>query len=209
MGTYQPFAGFHPICKVCDRGELVPRKVFRMSGPVVVIGFILLVPSALGVLVAGLVFFGVLAWDGNDPNRVALVENDDMQLRRACINVPVADSPVGVTTAEYCECLLAESKKTSASRAATLCAQRYDAGTLAPVDDKTKGLYLALVRTSPSDETTPSTSQNRVGLFHMVGGMMAFAVGVASFVGGLLGWLLIMKKRVLKCTVCGATVSAS
>ena len=32
---------------------------------------------------------------------------------------------------------------------------------------------------------------------------------VASFVGGLLGWLLIMKKKVLQCTSCQAVVNAS
>lgn len=32
---------------------------------------------------------------------------------------------------------------------------------------------------------------------------------IASFVGGLLGRLLVMKKRVLQCSVCNAVVSAS
>jgi hypothetical protein len=35
---------FHPRCKVCDYGDLFPKKVFRLSGPVVAIGFILLIP---------------------------------------------------------------------------------------------------------------------------------------------------------------------
>ncbi|HLH07386.1 MAG TPA: hypothetical protein VKW78_09120 [Terriglobales bacterium] len=34
-------------------------------------------------------------------------------------------------------------------------------------------------------------------------------IGVSSFVGGLFGYLLTMKKRVLQCNECGATVSAS
>lgn len=38
---------------------------------------------------------------------------------------------------------------------------------------------------------------------------LAMALAVCSFVAGLLGWLLIMKKRVLQCSICGATVSAS
>jgi hypothetical protein len=32
-------------------------------------------------------------------------------------------------------------------------------------------------------------------------------IGVSAFIGGLLGWLLIMKKRVLKCSFCSATVN--
>jgi len=33
--------------------------------------------------------------------------------------------------------------------------------------------------------------------------------GVFSLVGGLLGWLLVMKKAVLQCNACGAVVAAS
>lgn len=32
---------------------------------------------------------------------------------------------------------------------------------------------------------------------------------IVSLCGGLLGWILTMKKRVLQCTVCKATISAS
>ena len=38
---------------------------------------------------------------------------------------------------------------------------------------------------------------------------IVIAIGIACFVGGLLGWLLVMKKRVLQCPVCGAVVNAS
>jgi len=38
---------------------------------------------------------------------------------------------------------------------------------------------------------------------------VAIIMGVTSFVGGLLGWLLVMKKRILQCTFCGAVVNAS
>ncbi len=37
----------------------------------------------------------------------------------------------------------------------------------------------------------------------------ALAIAVTAFVGGLLGWLLVMKKSVLKCSVCGAVVNAA
>lgn len=41
------------------------------------------------------------------------------------------------------------------------------------------------------------------------GAFVFLALGVACFVGGLLVWLLVMKKHVLRCSVCGAVVSAS
>ena len=39
----------------------------------------------------------------------------------------------------------------------------------------------------------------------------AFSIGliVGSFVGGIFGWLLVMKKRVLQCSICGAVINAS
>ena len=40
-------------------------------------------------------------------------------------------------------------------------------------------------------------------------GTVAIFFGVLSFVGGLLGWLLVMKKQVLQCTHCGAVIAAS
>lgn len=42
----------------------------------------------------------------------------------------------------------------------------------------------------------------------IVGGIFIM-FGVASLVGGLLGWLLVMKKDILKCSHCGAVVAAS
>lgn len=46
-------------CKVCDQGELIRKEVFRLSTPVVVIGYLLLVPSVIGML-----FFGAVALIG-------------------------------------------------------------------------------------------------------------------------------------------------
>lgn len=38
---------------------------------------------------------------------------------------------------------------------------------------------------------------------------LSLALGIGFFIFGLLGWLLVMKKRVLKCDYCGAVVNAS
>jgi hypothetical protein len=73
--------------------SLLPKKIFRMSGPVVAIGFILLIPSVLGMVAAGLMFFGVIAVSGiglsHNTNTTA-----DVELRRACINIPESDTAV-------------------------------------------------------------------------------------------------------------------
>jgi hypothetical protein len=121
MGISISQTQFYPTCKVCERGLLVPKKMFRMSGPVVAIGFILLIPSALGIIAAAVLFFGLIA----------------------------------------------------------------------------------------SNVTGPSGATDAPNVVNVVGQGFAIALGIASFVGGLLGWLLVMKKRVLKCSVCGATVNAS
>ena len=99
-------------CKVCDKGALVQTKVHRLSGPAVVIGYIFLIPSILGIIISALAFVQVS--------------------------------------------------------------------------------YLS----------HGSSGGSLVGGFVLI-------FGLASFVGGLLGWLLVMKKRVLRCNVCSATVNAA
>jgi hypothetical protein len=47
------------------------------------------------------------------------------------------------------------------------------------------------------------------GFAILFGGGFAVVMGIASFVGGLLGWLLVMRKKVLQCSVCSAVVNAS
>lgn len=43
----------------------MPKKIFRMSGPIVVIGFILLIPSILGMIAATTLFaLSVITFDG-------------------------------------------------------------------------------------------------------------------------------------------------
>jgi hypothetical protein len=118
-------AGQSPLCRTCGLGRLMKLDQYRMSLPVVVIGYFLLVPSAIGMLlsVMGLVFYliggGVQVSQSAAPNK----------------GVAVLATMVG------------------------------------------SGFFLFLI--------------------------------VISFVGGVFGWLLIMKKKVLRCTHCGAVVTAS
>jgi len=105
-----------PLCRTCGVGALRLEKRYRLSTPVVVIGYILLIPSVLGVL-----FFIVTMF------------------------------------------MLANASNANANAAS--------------------GATMA------------------TGL--------AFFFAVAFFVSGLLGWLLVMKKKVLVCTNCSAVVPAS
>jgi hypothetical protein len=52
-------------------------------------------------------------------------------------------------------------------------------------------------------------SREGAGIIATLGtGFIGFAF-VVSLIGGLLGWLLVMKKHVLQCSTCGATIAAS
>jgi len=213
-----PLTDFHPTCKVCDRGELFPKKIFRMSVPVVAIGFILLIPSILGILASVLLFLGVISYSGNElSNRVHMAANTqddaDTQFRRTCINTHTATPITVLEQEQYCECSLSEYRTSNSLKYATaVCSQRLAYNTLGAVDERTQALYANLIgNDAPSStaEREPPPLGNVPALFHVIGGTFAIALGVASFVGGLLGWLLVMKKRVLQCSVCGATVSAS
>jgi hypothetical protein len=106
-------------CKVCDAGILVRRKKFRMSGPVVAIGYIILIASILGIIFSAFMLLTAASLPHN-PNDVA-----------------AANMVTGIA------------------------------------------------------------------------GGVAIFFGIASFVGGLIGWLLVMKKQILECNICNAVVNAS
>ena len=99
-------------CKICDYGTMVRKSTYRMSGPVVAIGYLLLIPSICGMIFCALAFLGFAGDSGSGTGAV-------------------------------------------------------------------------------------------------IGFVILGAIGLSSFIGGLLGWLLVMKKRVLQCSSCGATVNAS
>jgi hypothetical protein len=243
-----PVGQFHPKCKVCDQGELIAKKVFRMSGPAVAIGYILLIPSILGMLAAAWILFGVswvthLANTTNTtvdeiqftpPRYVAKGRGDEVEFRRACINTPMAyrldrDAP----WSQYCECELSLHKQNhsleqvntndldsfadainSRGERNDVCVDLERNNRLPSISEQTDKLYDSLVGAASSNDkpmepiflphTAPATA-----IFGIVGSTLAIALGIGSFVGGLLGWLLVMKKRVLQCAVCGATVNAS
>jgi len=219
-------------CKVCDRGVLVRKKTFRMSGPVVAIGYILLVPSILGMIACGLVLFRFISL-GSSRSTVGTEalqsspESHDAAFRRSCVNAITPDSQNYSTAptlplvrselevAKVCECALSEVKETNSESAAIdLCWQKLSNNILLAPSDDIQQFYAIVIRGSekqaPESNSTPEPEPSAaLGLVSMLGGGIALGFGVAFFVAGLLGWLLIMRKRVLQCSVCGAVINAS
>src|SRR5215831_6396487 len=152
-----------PLCRTCGQGALVRRKTFRMSGPVVVIGFILLIPSVLGMLV------GILTLVGVGMNIPYMTPETRASLEAQQVPEPVIAQVAALTPQQ----------RTAVRNAQSLVSGPW-----------------------------PGKAKARPGAFVVAGGLCLFVI-VMSFVGGLFGWLLIMRKRVLQCTRCGAVVPAS
>jgi hypothetical protein len=212
--TYLPIS-YQVICKICDRGMLMPKRVFRMSGPVVAIGFVLLVPSILGICLSGLMFLGVNAHarhdeiTNKDETSHSFQSDYDANFRRSCAKgVKQKDQEMGYYASQqlieqYCECALSTFKETnSVTTASQTCLQQAKDGTLEQVGQDVDALY-------SSDTVTRNPDSAGANLSHVIGSGFSVAIGVGSFVGGLLGWLLVMRKKVLQCNVCGAVVNAS
>lgn len=153
------------------------KRVFRMSGPAVVIGFILLVPSIIGICFGGLTMLMTVVGSSAAPSSV------DSQIQRvktrlSSLKVPgdiVADVVVGKQ--------IEENRLTSLTYPQTSAVRESE-------------LEISAAKAAP-------------GLAACCGGGFSVVIMIASFVGGLLGWLLIMRKTVLQCFRCGAVVAAS
>jgi hypothetical protein len=171
-------------CKVCVNGILQKAKKFRMSGPVVAIGFILLVPSVIGIVVSLiilLVLFGALgagARGAGDPIETAKKE---IRANLAQAGVP---QPIVLKVVEA------------------------DTITSAELDGLSENQQKQVI-SSQSQLITAKMAVAGAGVAGAGAGGIAVCFGVSSFVSGLLGWLLVMRKRVLQCNVCGAVVAAS
>lgn len=146
-----------------------------MSGPSVVIGYVLLIPSLLGIAFS-IVFFIMSMASAASVAQEKLSAATLQRLHDA--NVPaeiVAELEAGKTPSEA-----AKAQLTSDQAAAVSAAER-ELGARA----------------------------GAVGCLGACGTGMAATIAILSFIGGLLGWLLVMKKRVLVCSACSAVTSAS
>ena len=161
-------------CKTCDSGTMYLRKRYRMSGPVVVIGYIILIPSVLGIALSAI---GLLGSGGaasitfetmKDNTRTTLSEKG---IPNSIINKIIAFESVSPVELE-----------------ALTYEQKQEVG------------VARLLLTSGTAGA---------GLGGLAAGGSFLCVGISSFVGGLLGWLLIMKKKILQCSSCKVVVPAS
>jgi hypothetical protein len=165
-------------CKTCDVGELRSKRTYRLSAVVVAIGYILLIPSVLGILFSFYLYVqnaSALNIAKNTVRSSARTEAVE-KLRKAGIAdalVLKALAPEGLTVEE--KRLLTPEQRTSIEQVA-------------------------------SDAVT---SERNLGLAGTVVSGVALLLGTVSFVGGLFGWVLVMKKSVLQCTACSAVVAAS
>lgn len=161
-------------CKTCDTGELLKRKKYRMSGIVVFIGYILLVPSVLGILVGGIMLVATGAGTG--------AAMDSIQSK-------------------------AQSKLKEAGISRVITTKILDSQPLSEADRTGLNYSQRQVVDKVKLEISAGTVGAGLGVT-MAGGVSVFVM-ISSLVGGLLGWLLIMKMKVLQCTHCGVIAAAS
>jgi len=161
-------------CQVCNDGQLKKKKKYRMSGPVVTIGYILLIPSILGMMFGFFMMFatGSATVDVNDGIKTEIRN----ELTNHNIPNQIIDKVINRTPLTEDDKTLLNNDQQRAINDAKLS---YGAGQLGA------GAGTALA-----------------------GGLSIFMI-ISSFVGGLLGWLLIMKKKVLQCINCNAVIAAS
>lgn len=64
-------------------------------------------------------------------------------------------------------------------------------------------LSMGAVHSDVAAQATSDAEQAGAAIGAGIGYMVFGVLGISSFVGGLLGWLLVMKRKVLKCSNCG------
>jgi hypothetical protein len=166
--TVQRTAG----CAACGSGPLVRDRVYRLSGPAVAIGYILLIPSIIGIVGCGiLLVLSALGMtiDMDD----AMVDTYKKMMRDAGITEPIINKVINNEP-------------------------------LTPDDLSTLDFnqVSTIQQVQETKNSAPALACCGLGIFGFgaIGGM------ILSFVSGLLGWLLVMKKNILQCRRCGASV---
>ena len=163
-----------PTCQTCGQGSLKKKKTYRMSMPVVVIGYLLLIPCVIGMLIGIMGLFGT----GAAVSEVSDQMNQDSKAKLEAAQIPTA-------VIESIE----EDATVDASDTANLSQEQLEVVEQAKLD---RGAQII-----------------GTGLGAAAAGGVSIVAIIFSFIGGLIGWLLIMKKKVLQCNSCSAIVSAS
>jgi hypothetical protein len=152
-------------CKVCEQGTLKKKKKHRLSGPAVVIGYLFLIPSFIGMLIG-----------------IVMLMNDGIK-KEVRAELSKAGIPSG---------MIEQVVNHESIPKVELAKLTYD---------QRKSLTDAML------SYTASTVGAGAGA--AIGGALSIFLMIASFCGGLLGWILTMKKKVLQCVACEAVVNAS
>lgn len=163
-----------PDCNVCQDGQMIRKKVYRLSGPVVVIGYILLIPSLIMALSFGGCSIAAIAFAANTGSSL----HDGQVASLVELGVEQADA----------EELIEDPESTP------LDSEKYSPELITEAR--------AHAETLNNDETVTVVGQG-IGAFFM--GIIA----LAFFISGVVGWLLVMKKKILQCNNCQAVVNAS
>ncbi|MBX3364600.1 MAG: hypothetical protein KF866_07525 [Phycisphaeraceae bacterium] len=154
-------------CKICDEGQLVRRRKHRLSGPAVLVGYILVIPSVIGIAIGVL----LMLLGGVSSVSSANVDNLRRELRSANIPINIVDKIAAGT-----DLTRAEKRSLSAQQ-------------IRVIDD-------AIAK------------HNTTILAAGIAPPLGLGIAISSLVGGTLGYLLIMKKHVLRCAYCSAEFAA-
>ena len=161
-------------CKTCDAGAMHPKKLHRMSGPTVVIGYLLLIPSVLGICLAGLFAAVTIFATPGVMEQTTILQREklvDTNLDEKLVDQAMNGTPLSEQDREH-----------------------LDDEQISALNDASLSLAATQIGSG-------------IGAATVIG--MAGLIALLSFVGGLIGWILTMRKRVLQCSSCKAVVTAS
>lgn len=163
-----------PTCPTCQKGQLALKKKYRMSTPVVIIGWLFLIPSFIGMLIGLLGLFAT--------GKAATTTSAGIE-QRARADLEAAKIPASMI-------------------------ESIVAGRVITAEDQS-GLTDSQRATISAATTSLTASKIGAGAGTAIAGGFSIGIIVMAFVGGLLGWILVMKKKVLQCPMCSAVVPAS
>jgi hypothetical protein len=170
------------ICEACKRGSMVRNRVRRMNGFLVFVGFLLFVPSVLGILGGAIatVGFRIIEEQGRRP---------PAEIRAELTGLKVPDATI--------ERLVAKESGEHEG--------------IEGVGESMRGLSEGMEGLDPAQRDAVTKAWiSKVGRELPMGTLVgsALTILVGSVVLGVVAFLLIRKRWVLQCTACPAVVPA-
>jgi hypothetical protein len=151
---------------------MVRKKTHRMSGPAVIVGYVFIVPSVLGML------FGLLMLFASGNASASAAESARSEVATNLRNANVDEAVIERVLAGH------------------------------EVDSQALPTY--------DQQFAVSSAQGQLagakiggGAASVIGAGFSLFMIFSSFIGGLIGYLLTMKKQILQCSACEAVVQAS